>query len=114
MVCRKDHDALILVFKLQHVNFNNYVETVVTFETAKVAEAVLKPCSIQKETVSNAMPIRKDQVRNIRLFVSNTSDLVNFAITLINNAAASMMKMVIGSTTVEPRNEVDNLWGDKP
>ena len=84
------------------------------FETAKVAEAALKPCSIQEETKYAAMPFGQDQVGTILSSVSNTLDPVTFADALVNDAAASMMKMSIGSTTAQPPDEIDDLWGDEP
>ena len=45
--------------------------------------------------------------------VSNTFDPVCFANALVNDASASMMKMLIGSTTAKPPDEVDDLWSDK-
>lgn len=114
MVNRKDLDADITAIEAQDVNFINEDETTVVYKTAKVAEAALKPCSIQEETQYNAMPFRQDQVGTILSSVSNTLDPVTFANALVNDAAASMMKMSIRSTTAHPPDEFDDLWGDEP
>ena len=114
MVNRKDLDAVIAAFEAQDVDFINEDEAAVVNRTAKVAEAALKPCSIQEEVSYRAMPFGQDQVGTILSSVSNTLDPVTFADALVNDAAASMMKMSIGSTTAQPPDEFDDLWGDEP
>ena len=114
IVNRKDLEAVISAVDAQDVDFISGDETTVVFETAKVAEAALKPCSIQEEVSYSAMPFGQDQVGTILSSVSNTLDPVTFADALVNDAAALMMKMSIGSTTAQPPDEVDDLWGDEP
>ena len=114
MINRKDLDAVIAAFEAQDVDFINEDETAVAYRTAEVAEAALKPCSIQEEVSYKAMPFGQDQVGTVLSSVSNTLDPVTFADALVNDAAASMMKMSIGSTTAQPPDEVDDLWGDEP
>ena len=44
------------------------------YETARVAEDALKPCSIQEELPFDTMPVTQDQVGKVLKSVSNALD----------------------------------------
>ena len=111
---QRDQDAVDAAYDAQDVEFANEVERDVGRKTAEVAEAALKPCSIQEELLFPSMPVTQDQVGNALKSVSNTLDPIAFADAVVNDAAESIMKMSIGSTTADPPDVEDNLWGDKP
>ena len=60
------------------------------------------------------MSFGQDQVGIILSSVSNTLDSVYAANALVSNAAASQMKISVGSTSSLPPEDKDNLWCDEP
>ena len=96
MVSRKAQDAVISVCDAQDVDFKSRDESVVAYETAKVADAALKPCSTQEELEFDMMLLTQDQVDNILKSVSNTLDPV-------------ALQMSIGSMMAESLDVEDDL-----
>ena len=66
----------------------------------------------EDETKYEPMPIEQDQVRAILSSVSNTLDVATFANTVSNAAATSKFKVSVGSTSMIPPDEEDDLWSD--
>ena len=98
----------------QDVKFATEAERNAVCKTASVAEEALKPCSIKEERPYESLLVTDDKVGNALKSVSNTLDPMAFYDALVNDAAESMMKMSIGSTTAEPPDVEDDLWGDEP
>ena len=111
---RKNLDAIAAAFEAEDYGFDSKEEATIALKTAEIADAAIKPCSITEEPAYDQMPFGQDQVRAVLTSVSNTLDPIHFADALVNDAAASMMKMSIGSTTALPPEEPDDLWGDEP
>ena len=64
------------------------------------------------ETLYEPMPIEQDQVQAVLPSVSNTLDIATFANAVSNAAATSKFKVSVGSTSVIPPDEDDDLWSD--
>ena len=58
------------------------------------------------------MPIEQDQVRAVLSSVSNTLDVATFANAVSNAAATSKFKVSVGSTSMIPPDEEDDLWSN--
>ena len=99
---RNNRDAIIAAFEAEDYDFHSEDEVTIAFKTAEIADAAIKPYSITEEPAYDQMPVGQDDVKTVLSSVSNTLDPVHFADALVNDAAASMMKMSIGSTTAIP------------
>ena len=64
------------------------------------------------ETLYESIPIEQDQVQAVLSSVSNTLDVATFANAVLNAAATSKFKVSVGSTSMIPPDEEDDLWLD--
>ena len=110
-VNRHDKDAVIAVFAVQDVDFDE--EGIgINLRMSEVAAAAVKPFSVDWNPAYESMPVGQDHVGTIISSVSNTLDPLSFYDTLESNAAISKFKMFVGATSIIPPEKLDGLWTD--
>ena len=114
VVNRNDPEAMVSAMGVQDVSIEDPSDRADIIATANVAASALKPFGFEEREFYDPMPVGQDQVGTILSSVSNTLDPVYFADALVNNAAASHLKMSVGATSALPPDDDDNLWCDEP
>ena len=106
---RTNDQAVILAFRSQDVEFTEETKWLKTkmSEAAALSEI---PFSLDWNPTYDPMPVAQDQVGIVFSLVSNTLDPHSFYDALVSDAAASNFKMSIGSTSVLPLVQDNDLW----
>ena len=109
---RKDILRLKQLIKVEDKQVSPTSERDAVVSTIASEALTLNKIEDEGDNMYESMQIEQDQVRAILSSVSNTLDVTTFANAVSNKAATSKFKVSVGSTSMIPPDEEDDLWSD--